>query len=467
MNRFEAPAPVAFPLDPKEMVAQAKELQYSDAISYSWAVVTSAAALADKRMLRQRGSTPGLHTDAVAELLIPYAQEGIAPAAAKDFYAYGNGEVYARWSNRHSFDKDRHDTMYFAGSARRQTIAEAEIDEDVKDAFGQALVVQTGEQYISDISLALADLIPSDDFPYRALKYSNQVKDFWGYVINGDNRRPGLLRAAAFHKTIREAWAGSLSSIYGTGADSAAQYMLAVLYLRTSERKSGETEREILTPLIESFNSRSVSTIRQTLSDFSRQRLDMIPPRTLRLLDLDESNLRAEQESREAAARPQVLDPAQIESVVYGTRQIGIPHRYRSDLDPNINTWVDRRVGHIFMRDRQPLALVCTLDKPLTGERFTTSAPHFVFAWLDKIDPASPIVKFSEFPARQIFQETRGRNPKTIEVGEYIPAIEEMAYYLMTSEPLPKGQGNHRYFNDGRGVLVNYLRNRREAEQGE
>lgn len=441
----------------------ANQARRSEIFPYAWDVVTAAAAQADKRMSDKTGYQAGLHTQTVHDLLVPYAEAGVVPAELKRFYPYHKGEVYVNWGSRHAYQRDRNDQLFFAGIARRETVQQADLDDDVRGSFEQAITVQMAGDYVYDLSQGLADLIPSDDFPYRTMKQPDKVADFWNYIINGDNRRPGILSAAAFASIARDRLLAGLRPIYGEEAPQAAQYMLAVLYMRTSKRRSNETERELLTPLIESFNTRDVDLVRQTLTDFSQERFELVPEPTLRMLGLNETTLRQARDQQIQATRWTVSREA-IEAEVYGNRAVGASRRFRSELDGNLNRWTDKNVGHIFVRGNMHLVLAGAVDKRLGAAAYGTEAPHMIFAWLDKTDPDNPQVRFSVLQARQVFKEMRGTKPKTIDAGEYAPVTEEIAYYLLTTEPSGKGNSYHHY--DARNVLVNYLRRRREEAAG-
>ncbi len=450
---------VAFPLDPKSTVEEVHKNRDREVIAYAWNITTAAAALADKRMIDKPGVIAGIHTQVVSELLTSYALYDIAPAAMYEFYPYDNGEVYANWANRNN-------SLFFASLARKEIIHTAQADEDIQRLFEQGIMVQTVESYINDLSQGLADLIPSDDFPYRMMRSANEIRDFWSYIINGNERHPGLLEAAAFAEVLKGQWLESLSLIYGEGAPKVAQYMQAILYLKTSKRKSSETVSEIITPLIESFNERDADSIKQTLVDFSRRRYELVSAQTLRLLELDKVDLISERE-KEAASKQYTVDPEKIDKAVYGSLEEKLPYGndIRSNLDINLNSWVDDNVAHTFLRGRNRLTLVGATDQPLSG-RVSTMGPHLIFVSLTGKGTEEPAVKITVLSARQILREMRGVQPKIVDAGEHIPTNEELAYYLLETEPKTTYGPRPYYWMAARGMLVNRLRKLRSENQG-
>lgn len=455
---------IAFPLSPKDAVEKARESYTTDTVNYAWQVVTSAAAQADKRMLSARGVENGMHTDIVAGLITPYALGKVIPAERQKFYRYHEGQVHANWASKDTYDKHRHDTLFFAGLARNETLDLAELDDDIRSSFKEGIMVQTIDTYVGDISKSVAELIPSDDFPYRTLKTRSEASEFWGYIINGDDQHPGLMAAAASLNSTRDQWIAGLRSIYGEDARLVAQYMQAILYLRTSHRKGTETERELLTPLIESFNSRDAGTIRDTLVSFCTSRFELAPEQTLKLLELDRAQLQQERDRTEAAQR-KILDPKLIETTVYGSRIVTERSVPESTLDTRLNTWVAKKITQIFIRNKTPLVLIGAADRIVGGDRVNTASPHLIFAWLDKTGEV-PEAKISILEASKVFKEMRGRNPKTIEVGEHIPTLEELAYYMDERQQNRYSLGErYHYLRIGEAILVKFLRDRRKKDQ--
>ncbi|HUD07093.1 MAG TPA: hypothetical protein VMR34_04350 [Candidatus Saccharimonadales bacterium] len=266
-----------FPVNPSASIETAITERGFESLDFAVSTILAASAHADKRMNKVfEPSNRGINTQVVYELLEPYQARDILPAEIDSFIPYITGSVFAKFSRRGEFDRRHSDSRFFEHRARLETVEQADLDEDIHGLFVAAINEQEVSTYLREMISGIQGLTVDDDFPYRSLKSRDDVTRFWGYLINGGKKQPGILETAATLEFLSPIVRRKIGNIFGVGAVREVNDLVkAVIYLRTSNRKPSETTREIVTPLMQSFNSGNIGQIRSTIQALAMERPEL------------------------------------------------------------------------------------------------------------------------------------------------------------------------------------------------
>jgi hypothetical protein len=297
---------IGFPINPKEQINTALSQYSVDSVDFTWQVLLAAAAQADRRTYKSASvDQQGIHTAVVNELLEPLETTAIEPAQLEDFGPYFQGLVWPRWSERHDKDNLRGRAKFFAYRARKETLDQAELHPDVYLLLSSGVNQMECRSYMEALTGGISSLVPDDDFPYRSMKTGEEVKAFWNHLITGKQNQPGALKAAAALEQQARNVDHLVRQVFGNAANlPLARGMLElVLHVQTSKRRSNETARSILTPLLQAFNSRKLETVTETLTQFALNRPELVPLGFDRFLNIDRRTMASEQRRTEATTK--------------------------------------------------------------------------------------------------------------------------------------------------------------------
>lgn len=390
---------IDFPIDGRVNSLEGLDL-YS--VRYAWQCILSAAANADRKTYRKVGS--GINTTSVHNLLTTYVED-IPIHDYADYEAYDRGEVLIPYGSKDDWDHQHRERLTYADNAFKTTLSEAGLDGEVRQMIENGHRDRLISQYFYELIGGIKDQLNSSDFPYRSFKNLNNAMEFWNYLINGDEKRPGLIRTAATIESRSKHHETNISRVFGPQHLQLAQQALSsVLYLQTSNRKPKETTRSILTPLLQSFNTRDISRVLADLREFVKERPELVNEGFHELLEINTtSNTKIIDDHRADDLAP-VSSDRELSDLINSLGEDEEPQYQSSKLDKSVNEYVNKHRWHTYYirRGRKYIVLTEAADRYAASN--TSFTPRLYFFVLDQEGRQKGVHKKS-MTAREFFRK--------------------------------------------------------------